>query len=78
MKKVKWFNVLKLLVFIGCIGLVLHSSYVIICKVGLITSQALATYCLAWYLMSVIYDDFNEQLKNTKTYQPRHAKGYSK
>lgn len=72
-KKIKWVNVIKLLIFLFCIGVIAKDFYMLT-----IYSWITGKYCgYTWFgfltaiylllLASAIYDDFEEQIKKMST-----------
>ncbi len=72
-KKIKWLNVIKLLLMLFCIGVILHDFYYLVIGYGF-TWLGFGTHILCWLFVSMIYDDFEEQIKNIPSYKPRHAR----
>jgi len=79
-KKIKWGNVFKAIIFLFCIGVMLHDFYMLTIY-SFITNQlaqltwfGLGTLILAIMTASLIYEDFEEQTKNIHSYRPKHAK----
>ena len=62
MRKIKWGNVLKAVVLIGCVVTILCDAYSLVFKLGTFTMYGLITHILAWFIGCNIYDDFEEQL----------------
>ncbi len=73
-RKIKWGNVFKAIILLNCIGLVIHDFYYITIKLYSWTWLGFITFILATVVGIVIYDDFEEQIKNIPSYKPRHAK----
>ena len=57
MKKIKWFNLIKLLILVASIGLVIHDYCLLIIGYGF-TWFGLATNIMAWFLIGSIIEDF--------------------
>ena len=79
-KKIKWGNVCKAIIFLFCIGLILHDLYMLTIH-SWITNElcswtwlGLTTFLLAIITAGVISEDFEEKNKNIQSYQPQHAK----
>ena len=72
--KIKWDNVIKLLIFLFCVGLILHDFYLVAIKFYSWTGIGFATFLLAIITASTIYSDFEDQIKSIPSYQPKHAK----
>lgn len=78
--KIKWWNVLKALLFIFCVGMILHDFYMLTIysfvsnKLCSLTWFGLITLFINIIIASAIYDDFEEQIKSIPSYQPKHAK----
>jgi len=71
MKKVKWLNVIKLLVLIVCLGVVIHDLYMVIVY-PLITSNlvgwtywGLFTFFISLCFAYEICEDFKEEIKKS-------------
>ncbi len=67
LRKIKWLNVLELLLFFGCLALVIHDSYMLTIYswinstyVGF-TWLGFGLYIVAFMIMGVIYDDLEEK-----------------
>lgn len=63
MKNIKWFNLIKLVIFMVCAYIVLHDAIMLIMGYTF-TWFGLATCLLAFGLMSMIWDDFEDQVKD--------------
>lgn len=63
-RKIKWGNVIKLLILILCVALVIHDMFVLCFMFAQFTYFGIATYIGALILISLIYEDFYEQTKN--------------
>ena len=69
MRKIKWGNVAKAVIFIGCMVVVLHDMYML--SIGSMisgnlygwTPLGLATFILCFLIACSIFDDFETQLK---------------
>jgi len=72
--KIKWGNVIKLIIGLICIGVILHDFYYLTIKFGCFTWFGLFTNLMCWVIVGMIYEDFEEQIKNIPSYQPKHAK----
>lgn len=82
--KIKWLNVLKLIIFIFCVYMILHDLYMLSVG-GWITGNmhswtwlGFITFILFYMLAGAIYDDFEEQTKSIQSYRPKHAKDTGK
>lgn len=67
LKKIKWLNALEILLFFGCLALVIHDLYMITIyswiksiSVGF-TWLGLGTFVLALMAIGVIYEDLEEK-----------------
>ncbi len=80
MKKIKWKNVFKALIFVFCICTILHDFYMlsiysfITGKLCSLTWFGIITLFINFIVAGVIYDDFEEQTKSIPSYRPKHAK----
>ena len=72
--KVKWGNVVKLMILLFCIGLIIHDLICLAFMFGMLTWFGVATHVLCWLIIGTIWEDFEEQNKNIHSYQPKHAK----
>ncbi|MBO6243612.1 MAG: hypothetical protein J6O41_03475 [Clostridia bacterium] len=69
MKKIKWLNVMKFVMFVFCVSILLHDLYVISIKSWITGYQAsftiygFITFLLLFTISSFLYDDFEEQIK---------------
>ena len=78
--KIKWLNVIKLIIFIFCVYMILHDLYMITIsswitgKMCSWTWLGFMTFILFIIIAGAIYDDFEEQIKSIPSYQPKHAK----
>ena len=80
-KKIKWGNLLKLIVFVFCIGVIIHDFYMLTLY-SFITGKyvgwtwfGLATFILACGFVDVIYEDFRYQIKKMSAIKgSRHLK----
>lgn len=78
--KIKWGNVLKLIILVGCIVMLLCDLYTLAVYPffsGKITSLSFfgtITFILNTIIISFIAGDLIEQYKSIPSYQPRHAK----
>lgn len=79
-KKIKWGNVGKAIIFLFCIGLILHDFYMLTIH-SFVTGQycgwtwlGFITFWIAVMTAEAIYEDFEEQTKNIPSYRPKHAK----
>ena len=69
MRKIKWGNVVKAVIFIGCMAVVLHDVYML--TIGSMISGnlygwsllGLTTFILCFSIACSIFDDFETQLK---------------
>lgn len=73
MKKVKWLNVIKSILFIFCVYMILHDLYIVTIK-SYITGNmygwswlGFITFILFCVVASMIYEDFKEQTKRVET-----------
>lgn len=78
-RKIKWGNVIEAIIFLFCIGLMIHDIIIVIYallhnQIAMFTYFGLATFIFAGGFAYVIYEDFKEQTKNIHSYQPKHAK----
>lgn len=80
MLKIKWLNVLKLILFIFCVYMILHDLYMITIY-SLITGNmygwtwyGFGTFILFVIVAGMIYDNFEEETKSIQSYRPKHAK----
>lgn len=64
MKKIKWGNVIKLIILVLSGYLVLHDMFMLVFKFATFTWFGLITFIGALFLISAILEDFNEQTKN--------------
>jgi len=62
-RKIKWGNVIKLIILIGCTVLILHDYYLIIFKLGMFTWFGVATHIFWWIIVYSILEDFEEQIE---------------
>lgn len=82
--KIKWINVLKLIVLIYCVYMILHDLYIITvqsCITGNMygwTWLGFGTFILFMIISSTIYEDFENQIKNTQSIKANKTKGISK
>ena len=72
--KIKWGNVVKLIISLFCIGVILHDFYYLTFKFGMLTWFGVTTHILCWLIVGFVWEDFEEQNKNIHSYQPKHAK----
>lgn len=72
--KIKWGNVVKLIIALFCIGVILHDLYLVTFKFAMFTWLGLGTHIFCWVIVATVYEDFEEQIKNIQSYQPKHAK----
>lgn len=82
--KIKWLNVVKLILFIFCVYMILHDLYMITIH-SYITGNMYSwtwlgfiTFILFIVVAGAIYDDFEEQTKSIQSYRPKHAKDTGK
>lgn len=82
--KIKWLNVIKLILFVFCVYMILHDLYMITIH-NYITGNmygytwlGFITFILLVMIAGIIYDDFEEQMKSIPSYRPKHAKDTSK
>lgn len=82
--KIKWLNVIKLILFIYCVYMILHDVYMITIH-SYITGNMYSwtwlgfiTFILFIIVAGTIYDDFEEQTKSIQSYRPKHAKDTGK
>lgn len=70
-RKIKWLNVIKLMVFVLCVCGILHDIYVLTIKTAItgnmygFTWFGLITFLLLFGVAVCIYADFEEQTKST-------------
>lgn len=82
--KVKWINVIKLLVFCFCIGNILRDIYLltiyslVIGKLYSFTWLGFITFILFCAIAEILYQDFEEQTKSTPTSRQTFRKGTNK
>ena len=64
MKRIKWGNVLKLIIFLFCIGLIIYDFYMLTIH-SFITGNLLSwnylgfiTFCISFIIAGKIYSDF--------------------
>lgn len=62
MKKIKWGNVLKLIIVAGCILAILHDAYSVAFNLGGFTMFGLLTHILTWLVLDYICEDLEEQV----------------
>ncbi|MBP5426694.1 MAG: hypothetical protein J6Y29_02180 [Clostridiales bacterium] len=67
MKKIKWFNVIKLVILIASIGLIAHDFWFLIIGYGF-TWFGLFTNIMAWFLIGDIIENFKEEIEK----RPNH------
>lgn len=84
MKKKKIKNVIKSILFIFCVVMILHDLYMVTIH-SYITGNmygwslfGFITFILFVMIASMIYEDFEEQLKSTQSHRPKYAKGTNK
>lgn len=82
--KIKWGNVVKAIIFLFCIGLILHDFYMLTIH-SFVTGNlygwtwyGFITFWIAVMIASLIYEDFEEQIENIPSYQPKHARDIDK
>lgn len=69
--KIKWINVIKLIVFIFCISMILHDMYMLTIGSWVTgnlygwTWYGFLTFILFCTVAGMIYEDFEEQIKET-------------
>lgn len=63
-RKIKWGNVIKLLILTLCTGDVAYMLYQLLIKMGQLTYLGLASFILDLFIISLIIEDFNDQTKN--------------
>lgn len=74
MRKVKWENVIKLIVLIISLIFVANDGYLVIFKSYQWTWLGLFTFLPVLYIAVAIMDDFYEQIKSMPSgYEPRHT-----
>ena len=79
-KKIKWINVIKAVVFLFCIVMILHDLYMLTFASWISgelygwTWYGLLTFILFCSIAGMIYDDFEEQIKNIPSHRPKHAR----
>lgn len=70
LRKIKWLSVLELLLFFGCLALVIHDLYMLtiyswIKSISVsFTWLGLGTFVIALMVIGVIYDDLEEKVNN--------------
>lgn len=67
MRKIKWENVIKLNVFIVSMVMILHDMFMIIFRGYSWTWYGFITFILFTTVASMIYEDFEEQIKSTNS-----------
>lgn len=78
--KIKWSNVIKLILFVFCVYMILHDLYMITIHSYIAgnmyrwTWLGFVTFISFIIVASEIYDDFEEQIKSIPSNQPKHAK----
>lgn len=79
-KKIKWGNVGKAIIFLFCVGIMIHDIYMLTIH-SFVTSElcgwtwyGFITFLMAYVIAVAIYLDFEQQTKNIQSYQPKHAK----
>lgn len=78
--KIKWLNVIKLILFIFCVYMILHDLYMITIHSYITgnmyswTWYGLLTFILFCSTAGMIYEDFEEQIKNIPSHRPKHAR----
>lgn len=78
--KIKWINVIKLILLIISILVILHDMYMLTLaswftgKLYSFSWFGLMTFILFCGIAGIIYNDFKEQIKSIQSYQPQHAK----
>ena len=78
--KIKWLNVIKLILFIFCVYMILHDLYLLSIH-SLITGNmygwtwlGFITFILFVITASTIYEDFRDQIKSIHSHRPKYAK----
>lgn len=78
--KIKWINVIKLILLIISILVILHDTYMLTLaswftgKLYSFSWFGLMTFILFCIIAGIIYNDFKEQIKSIQSYRPKHAK----
>jgi len=79
-RKIKWLNVIKLIVFIFCVYMILHDVYMLTIH-SYITGNmygwtwiGFITFILFFIVAGMIYEDFEEQIKSIPSHRPKYAK----
>lgn len=73
MKKIKWVNVLKIILFMVCLGIILHDVYMLTIyssitgKLCTYTWFGFLTFLIACMGAGLLYLDFDEQTKSTNS-----------
>ena len=78
MKKVKWGNFGKFILFMFCISQILSDMYLVFFKSYSFTWFGLFVFILFGYTAISLYDDLEEQTKSIQRYRPKHAKDTGK
>ena len=74
MKKVKWKNVGKFILFMFCMSQILSDMYLVIFKSYCFTWFGLLVFILFSYCVVKLYEDLESQTKSIPSYRPKHAK----
>ena len=61
-RKIKWLNVLKVVMLMVCISLILKDTYVLITSFASFTLYGFISHVLAWSVSWVIYEDLEGQI----------------
>lgn len=60
-KRIKWINVLKLIMFVCCASVILHDAYVLVSSMSGFTYWGVITHVVAWCVAGSIYLEIAEQ-----------------
>jgi len=63
-RKIKWINVIKLLIAMLCVGLIIHDTVIVTFTFAGWTWYGFVTFILAFVILGEIYDDFDKQIKS--------------
>ena len=63
-RKIKWGNVIKLLILTLCLVDIGYMLFQLLVKMGQLTYLGLASFILDLFIISAILEDFNDQTKN--------------
>lgn len=76
MKKVRWGNVGKFILFMFCVSQILSDTYLVIFKSYSFTWFGLLVFILFGYTAINLYDDFQKQTKKYPKLPTKACKGY--